>query len=177
MIQPTRLWTATASMTPQFISVQTLSGYGGMSMVDPLAQEHILPPDVDDLSLGLAVKQALAHSRWVLGSSRPDMSDPPGVEFDADLYDLKKGKERYNAWTDALMQRFSLKTKRALFKDMHKCHLSAAQDVLKIEPQWHAKLEGWARERDDGIEDVIIAANSSPEEIGAALRLAFTRCE
>jgi hypothetical protein len=41
---------------------------------------------------------------------------------------------------------------------------------------FHKQLEAWGREKDDGIEEIFIAVASSPEEIGAVLRLGFSRC-
>jgi len=48
---------------------------------------------------------------------------------------------------------------------------------MEISPMRHEKLESWGREKDDGIEDVFIPADSSPIVVGEALLLAFSRCE
>jgi len=74
------------------------------------------------------------------------------------------------------MDRYGYRTKRALFKNMKSCGILAEGDVIIISPSRHEKLEAWGREKGDGIEDVVIEANRSPSEIGAALRLAFSRC-
>ncbi|WP_156876972.1 contact-dependent growth inhibition system immunity protein [Paludibacterium yongneupense] len=145
-------------------------------MNDPKGKQHLLKPTIDGESLGVAVMDALTCSRWVLGSPRPGMTFPPEVEFDSDLYDNKQGADRYSVWIETLMERFNYKTKRALFKNMMNCNISIREGVMTIGPTHHEKLEGWGREKDDGIEDVVISADSTPVEIGAALRLAFSRC-
>ncbi|NDL44379.1 contact-dependent growth inhibition system immunity protein, partial [Photorhabdus laumondii] len=43
-------------------------------------------------------------------------------------------------------------------------------------PSSHEKLEGWSGDGISVADYVVIPADSSPEEVGAALRLAFSRC-
>lgn len=59
---------------------------------------------------------------------------------------------------------------------MKSCDIEEREGMITIGPNNHEKLEAWGREKGDGIEDVVIAASSSHAEIGAALRLAFSRC-
>lgn len=175
MNQVTRAYWASAFCNGDFICVKTYSGYNG-GRGDPKGKQHLLAPDASDESLGLAVLDAMAHSRFVLGVPRPGSVYPPDLEFDMDLYDYKKVAERYAAWTKALMERYGYRTRRALFKDMKNCSIESRNGVITIGPSNHEKLEAWGREKDDGIEDVVIPADSTPAEIGAALRLAFSRC-
>ena len=93
-----------------------------------------------------------------------------------ELYDYKLGIERYAAWTKALMEHYGYKTKRALFKEMKKCGIESKSGVIDIRPSHHEKLEGWSGEGITEEDHIKLAANSSPAEIGAALRLAFSRC-
>jgi hypothetical protein len=167
---------AGAKYNGDFYCVETLSGYGGSSTLDPKGKQHLLAPDVNDETLGLAVRDALAHSRFVLPEPRTDVWQHPDVEFDLELNDYKKVAERYAEWIKNLMEHYSYKTKRALFKDMESCTIVSRSGVLTIQASRHQKLEQWGREKADLIEDVAIPDTSTPAEIGAALRLAFTRC-
>lgn len=47
---------------------------------------------------------------------------------------------------------------------------------MTIRPSRHEKLEGWGGTGIGGSDHVVISANSTPEQIGFALRLAFSRC-
>lgn len=164
---------AEAVCNGDFICVDTFSGYRS-SRRDPKGKQILLSPDTSDEVLGLAVLDALAHSRFVLGAPRTDVWVHPEVEFDMDLYDHRRVAERYAAWTKALMERYGYKTKRALFKDMKNCHIHREGDVITMHPSHHEKLEHWGG--GDGIEKLVIPADSTPEKIGASLRLAFSRC-
>jgi hypothetical protein len=59
---------------------------------------------------------------------------------------------------------------------MKSCDIECSGGIITIGPTKHEKLEGWGRTKGDGIEDVVIPPNSPPAEVGAALRLAFSRC-
>lgn len=167
---------ASAFFNGDFYSIETYSGFRGGTHGDYKGVEHRLPPDACDQELGLAVLDAMSHSRWVLGIPREGSIYPSGVEFDKDLYDRELNMERGKKWIADLMVQYGYKTKRALFKNMRSCSIDRYGDSIKITPMHHEKLEAWGREKDDGIENVVIPADSSPLEIGAALRLAFSRC-
>lgn len=168
---------ADAYYNGDFICVKTRSGYrGGTEGGDPKGKQYLLPPDASDIALGAAVLDAMAHSRFVLPAPRTDVWIHPEVEFDMELYDYKKSIERYAAWTKALMERYGYKTKRALFKQMKLCGIDSKNGVVDIRPSYHEKLEGWSGDGITEEDHVKLAANSSAAEIGAALRLAFSRC-
>ncbi|WP_336699279.1 contact-dependent growth inhibition system immunity protein [Pantoea dispersa] len=150
--------------TQEFLSIETYSGLG-MTGRDSLFSPHILPPDADDQSIGEAILKSLSDSRTLT------------VQECENFFDLEKGKEQYLAWIVTLMEKFGYKTKRAMFKDMKKCGVHLINDVISISPTRHEKLEGWGRTKGDGIEDVILKADSSLAEIGAGLRLALSRCK
>lgn len=173
--KPTRKW-AEAVKNNEFISIQTYSGYGGGMNADPKGVEHILPADASDDALGSALLDALSRSRFVLARPRTDVWQHPEVEFDADLTDPERTQERYKAWVANLMARFGYKTKRALFKDMMSCGIELDDGVITIRPSHHERLEAWGREKDDVFVDVAIAEDRPAAEIGAALKLAFSRC-
>ena len=163
---------ASAYCNGDFFYVETWSGYRGGDRFDAKGAKHHLLPDANDDSLGVAVLDALAHSRWVLGAPREGSVYPADVEFDAEHYDYKLNITRYAAWIEILMQHYGYKTKRALFKDMKKCSIERKSGTLTISPFHHEKLEAWSGTG----EAVVIPDTSTPAEIGAALRLALSRC-
>lgn len=158
-----------------FICVETYSGYRS-SRRDPKGAQHLLVPDVSDEALGAAFLDALARSRFVLSEPRADVWIHPEAEFDSDLYDYKQGIERYAEWAKTLMGRYGYKTKRALFKEMKNCSIESQNGTITIRPSHHEKLEAWSGDGIGKENYVLISANSPPAEIGAALRLAFSRC-
>ena len=167
---------ANAICNSDFICIETYSGYRGGTNRDPKGRQYFLNSDANEEALGLAIRNALSHSRFVLAAPRSDITYSSEVEFDMELYDSKLGVERYVAWTKALMERYNYKTKQALFKDMKCCNIINQSGLLTIRPTHHKALEAWTRTKDDGIEDIIIPSENSLIEIGAGLRTAFSRC-
>lgn len=173
--KPTRKW-ARAKKNHEFISIQTYSGYGGGMNADPKGVELILPADASDEALGSALLDALSRSRFVLGAPRTDVWLHPKVEFDADLTDPERTQERYKAWVSNLMARFGYKTKRAMFKDMMSCGIELDDGVISIRPSHHYRLDGWDGEGLTEADHVHVSERATPADIGAALKLAFSRC-
>lgn len=153
---------ASASNNGDFISIETYSGYG-IAIIDPEAKEHLLTPDTSNDMIGKSILDALAASR---------MKDPnDDFYFDNDRID-----QQYSHWIEQMKIRYGYKTKNALFKKMMSCGIQLDDGVITIRPSNHEKLEAWSG---DGIREedyVKIPADSPPEEIGAALKLAFKRC-
>lgn len=154
-----------------FICVRTNSGYRGGTDIDPHGKQNLLPADANDEDIGLAVVDALVHSRWVLTAPREGSTYPPEVEFDSDLT-LKKAMERHAEWVESLMNRYSYKTKKTLFKGMKNCYIEKKLGCISFKPTYHEKLKAWSGTGDD----VVIPDTSAPVEVGAALRLALNRC-
>ena len=154
-----------------FICVRTNSGYRGGTDVDPKGTQHFISTDASDEDIGLAVVDTLAHSRWILSAPREGSIYPLEVEFDSDLT-FKKRIERHTIWVKLLMERYNYKTKNALFKGMKNCHLEKKSGVIAFNPTHHEKLEAWSGTG----EDVVIPDTSASAVIGAALRLALSRC-
>ncbi|PHM35525.1 contact-dependent growth inhibition system immunity protein [Xenorhabdus szentirmaii] len=150
--------------TGEFISVETYSGFGRVG-ADPLFPPHLLSPDTDDKRLGEVILQALLNSRT--------LTEP---EDRVTFFDLEKGKEQYAAWVAMLMGKYGYKSQKALFKNMKNCGIHCVNGLITISPTRHEKLERWGREKNDGIEDVVLSVEHSPEEIGAGLRQALSRC-
>ena len=142
--------------------VQTCSGLG-LTAIDHLYPPHILPLDTDNETLGTTVLQALANSRTFVYDSSEDQ----------DFFDTEKFRQRYEDWVANLCGNLGYKTRRALFKNMMSGDIWLHNGCLKISPIRHVKLEAW-----DAIDadDVILSLDNSPEEIGAGLKLALSRC-
>lgn len=156
---------ANVFVTNEFLNIDTYSGLGRVGR-DPLFPTHLLPPDTDDHCLGETILQSLSDSRTL-----------NVLEDRVAFFDLEKGKEQYANWVAMLMGKYGYRSKKSLFKDMKNCGIHCVNGVITISPTRHEKLEGWGREKGDGIEDVILSVDTSPAEIGAGLRLALSRCK
>jgi len=167
---------ADAGFNKDFIYVMTHSGYRS-SRADPRGVEHHASPEVSDQDLGGMVLDALAHSRFVLPEPRKDVCIHPEVVFDMDLYDYDLTNQRYEKWVKENLERYGYKTKRALFKDMKKCNIESVGGQIFIRPSCHEKLEAWSGKGISENDHVVIPSSSSSNDVGAALRLAFSRCK
>lgn len=166
---------ADAKFNADFICIETYSGYRS-SQADPQGVQHLVCPDVSDQELGAAVLDALAHSRFVLPEPRKDVWIHPEATFDMSLYDFDLNNQRYSEWVCKLIELYSYKSRRALFKGMKSCGVESKNDEITIRPSHHEKLEAWSGKGISESDYVIVSANSTPSDIGAALRLAFSRC-
>ncbi|NHB61287.1 contact-dependent growth inhibition system immunity protein [Photorhabdus sp. RW14-46] len=154
---------ASAMFNGDFYSVKTYSG-NGLLRADPLGSKHLLQPIVSDQELGKAVLDALSKSRVI-----------PFDECE-DYFDHDASDEQYKNWITEMMKSYGYRSKRRLFKKMLSCSICMLDGEITIQPSSHEKLEGWSGDGISEADYVIIPANSSPEEVGAALRLAFSRC-
>lgn len=163
IVKPSR-W-ASAYRNSDFYLVETWSGYRG-ALRDPEGRQHALAPAAEAQALGAALTDALACSRFLLPDQFPD------------FFDLRKAPERHTAWVDKLMNQYGYNTKRALFKNMALCQISltVGEGPIRIRPMRHDTLEGWVGAQNDGVEDVFLSVDSTPEKMGQGLLLAFTRC-
>jgi len=160
----------------KLIFLQTLSGYRGPRDIDPRGPQRVFEADVDDAVLGQAVTEVVAKSRFVLPKKRTDVIQHPLVEFDAEMYDKAILRNWYQTWSVPAMERFGFRDEKDLFRRMKRCAVEVNGLVMTITPTHHESLFGWGREEGDGIEDVELDVTSSAADIGAALRLAFSRC-
>ena len=148
-----------------FILVVTQSGDTQRVNDYDFGKAYYLPVDVNDTTLGEAVLDCLAACRWITYDDDPSF-----------FYPMETIVPRYNQWVADTMAKYGYKTKNKMFRQMDSCSFRQSENLIEISPSKHEKLEAWGREKDDGIEDVIIPADSTPAEIGAALKLAFSRC-
>ena len=155
-------WTTCKANTKGII-IQTRSGLR-MTMIDHLFPPAIFDHDIDNETLGKAVIQALSNSRTFIYDS-PEYKD---------FFDEEKSQHRYDDWVAGLCEKLGYKTKRALFKKMKSCSIWLNNGRIKMSPSRQVKLEAW--DGISGVEDVVLSLDNSPEEIGAGLRLALSRC-
>ncbi len=147
----------------QFIVIQTRSG-NGMTRIDHLVLPDIFNQATDNETLGKSILQALSNSRTLI----------QGTPESLDFFNLEKGQQRYNNWVLGVCEKFGCKTKRTLFKKMKYCSIWLNNGRIEISPSRQVKLEAW--DGINGVEDVVLSLDNSPEEIGAGLRLALSRC-
>ncbi|TDG02328.1 DUF1436 family protein [Paraburkholderia guartelaensis] len=151
----------TAKSNEKFICLVPQSGYR-LAMAEPMAAEYVFAPDTHDDVLGEAVRSALAESRFL------SLDEANVLRLTAD--------SRYVEWVRSLTDRYGYRSKQALFKNMRSCSIVITGSELVLSPSHHDKLDSWSRAKGDGIEDVTLPFDSPPIDIGAALRLAFSRC-
>lgn len=163
MEQPAKYSWASAYQNEQLIWIYTDSGRG-MCVYDPQGKEAVLKIHADDKALGEAVKEALACSRLL----------PP--EEAREFLDHRRAEQVYDRRIESLVHDHGYKNKYALLKRMKRCSIEMFKEMITIAPSVHESLESWAREKSDGLEEVIVEACRPASEIGAALRLAFSRC-
>jgi len=140
-----------------------MSGWGSLR-ADYAGLHFVLSPDASDIELGDAVLLALSKSRFV----HPD-SDP-------ELFDNIRVAERYNTWITDLMNAFGYRTKTNMFKGMKSPDVEVRNGQITIIPTKRERGEGFGPTLRGEKDHVHLPANSSPEEVGAAIRLGLERC-
>jgi hypothetical protein len=149
---------AAAKFNGDFFCIESLAHHRSQQQ-DPQGKQLFFAPDASDDALGAATLDALAHSRFI-----------PLDQLAAWPLD---NRPKYEAWVQNLVDRYGYKTRRALFRHMRHCGIRRKDGRITIHPSNHDSLEGWQGIKD---EEVAVPADSSAQEIGAALRLAFSRC-
>lgn len=154
---------ATAFSNEDFILIETKSGYGRMQ-TDPDAPQYLLSTDASDAEIGNSVLAALSRSRQI------------GLDEVATFFDLVRLEKEYSAWIEDLMRIYGYKARRALFKNMMNVSIELEESgaAIRFTPMRHKASDSWVG--DDDIEDVIVPATSSATELGAAFRIALSRC-
>lgn len=152
---------ASAKYNGDFIEIRTYSRHS-LSIADPTTEAYLLRIDIGNSELGVAILKALQQSRF--------------LSFEEEGVLMENLNQNYTQWVNKLMKKYGYKTKRALFKKMMSCGIERRDNMIIIRPSNHEKLEGWGGEGISKDDYVTLPTDSSPEEIGAALRLAFSRC-
>jgi CDI immunity protein len=81
----------------------------------------------------------------------------------------------YTQWIEKLRTMYDLR-KRALFQDLEHCGITAAGGTITIKPLRYVKLEAWEGFAPEIARELLVSADSSPQDIGATLRRAFDVC-
>jgi hypothetical protein len=148
----------------EFTQIETQSGYRG-GLPDPLGKRIQIKNPAEDEVLGRSVLDALAASRFLHPNEHREFFDIRG-----------RVMPQYEEWVNLMMATYGYKTRRALFKDMKSCDIEEHGGVLTLRPTHHEKLEAWSG--DSISEDCVVRVpiESAAAEVGAALRLALSRC-
>jgi hypothetical protein len=145
----------------RYISIQTFSGYG-RTMGDPKGLQIYINANSSNFLIGSSLYDALNKSREVIPSEEPD------------LFDYKQIEKRSEEWIRELIERYRYKSKReALIKTKY-CDVTSERGEILIAPFRHTRLEGWLGQEDD--KTVVVPEMATAEQLGAAVRLALTRC-
>jgi len=161
VLDPIREKQAIATFNSKFISVWTYSAYR-MGQPDPLYEPVDLSVNCLDNELGYAIVFALNKTRF---------------------FSLKQAEEireassnHYNKCIEQQVKKYGYRSRRALFKDMKSCSISETGEVITILPSHYEGLEEFSNKGIAEDQHVKIPTSSGHAEIGAALRLAFSRC-
>jgi hypothetical protein len=152
---------ASSLMNEKFITIQSYSGYS-LSVIDFTQPEFLFDVSVSDEELGKAVVESLKNSRF--------------LELEKARALRKITDENYPKWISRLMEKYDYKTKRTLFKNMLNCSIELEEGTIIIGPSHHDQLEGWSGNNRTERNKVLVPFTAPHAEIGAALRLAFSRC-
>lgn len=150
-----------AEYNGDFIALVIHSGFSVVRRnigIDP----PLLDKNVDDESLGKAVLEALSKSKRF-------------SKEEADFL-IENWKELHASWVKRLMEKYGYRTKTAIFRNMMRCDIYYQKDHTLISPSFHERGESWSGEFLTEKDDIKLPHDSSHAEIGAALRLAFSRC-
>ena len=153
---------ADINRTDRFISVEPLSGYR-RTLRDDGGYVIYLAPDTTDHELGRALLECLGKSRFIWPPDEPQF-------FDADRI-----MQSYRSWQKDVMRRYGHKTKREAYKAMDWRRVERSEGRISIQPHKRDKPEYW-RDLPPG-STVVAPATIDAIAVGAALRLALSRCE
>jgi hypothetical protein len=145
----------------KYILIASLAGYR-TSVGDPKGYHIILDPKTSDKPLGDAVLTALSKSRFV---------DP---DIDSEIFDYHVGDKVFDDWVNEIMERCGYNSKRQALRKAPSCNIKARHGRITIEPLRQIGMERWQGIGDDQI--VAIHEMATAERVGAALRLALSRC-
>ncbi len=148
--------------TERFICVEPRSGY---SMILPENDGYTihLPHDASDEALGRALLEALDRSRFIWPADEPE------------FFEWQRYVKCDRHWEKETMRRYSYKTRRDLYKNMNWCRAERSEGKLSIKPHRRDQPGLWTDVPPEKI--VVVPASQNVATLGAALRLALSRCE
>jgi len=152
---------ADINRTERIISIEPLSGQGIVQREDE-GYVIYLAPDADDEAMGRALLEALDKSRFIWPRDEPQFFEWP------------RYVQLYQNWQKDFMRRYGYKTKREAYKNMDWCRIRRSEGKISIQPHDRVKPEQWEWLPAD--RNVVIPATTDAKAVGAALRLALSRC-
>ncbi|MEN5182084.1 contact-dependent growth inhibition system immunity protein [Comamonas testosteroni] len=144
----------------QFITISA----GVLNYSDPDVEPQYFPFDASDKILGESLRISLSKSKEV------DVREFQKIFHSGVVQKNTKEREQY------VMNKYGYKTRKALYKKMDTCAISAFNDYIEIQPTHQDSLDGWTVKKDMGLTPLQIPHTATDEELGAALRHAFTLC-
>jgi CDI immunity protein len=153
--------TAAIYRSEKFISVETLSGVPGLVYREDDPYRVYLDPDATNELIGRTLLIALSKSRFV------DNSEP-------EFFDPDRATRVYENWENDVVHRYGFKSKRSAYKSMDWCEGQIFNGNIEIEPHRRGS-PGWRSLPPE--KTVVIPATDDAEAVGAAVRLALSRCE
>ena len=147
--------------TDKFICVHALYGYRRALLADDGFRAYIAA-DASDESLGSSVLRALNESHAM---------DPVK---DRDFFDGRRHYETYKGWLNEAMAKYNMRSKSQMFKHLAYCSIHREKGKISIEPHAHRGSDRIDVLGDDQI--VEIPASTNAIAVGAAVRLAMSRC-
>jgi len=154
--------TATIHKSEKFICIEALSGASAMKYREDESYRVYLEPDATDEALGQVLLAAFDRSRFIDPSNR-------------ESYAQGRPTRALANWQKDFMARYGYKTKREAFKNLDWCYATMPDGKICIRPNRRDKPGAWGGLPAD--RTVVIPATRDAAVVGAALRLALSRCE
>jgi len=154
---------ATISATPRFYKVVTESG-SGVLYADPDCEVFLLDHNEDDTAIGSAILAALTKSRFVTDEELRSV-------FKSRMQEIE---EKADQSARLRIKRYAYKSRTQMNKETKYVNVRLSEGQITFMPNYT---------RGSGIYDglskdqhVVIPGYCTPSEIGAAFRLALSRC-
>jgi len=154
---------ATLTASPAFVDVVAHSGYRGYRP-DREAFGCTLAADASDEQLGSAVRKALLLSRQI-----------EFAEVKA-FFDSKLMQQLHDDWVALMMSSYGYRSRRALHQALRSCRCESDGSKIRLVPWRREGAEGYVGFGTPDV-DVVVPFDSSDVELGAAARVALSRCE
>jgi hypothetical protein len=142
-----------------FMNFSTHSGYH-LCTCDFDGANIFLSMNSTDSDIGNVCKNALALSRHM------------SLEEDERIFTDEKVKKFWKNWDQTTKKKYAYKNVSELLKTMMRVSIKKYEDIFLIYPWKRLSKEGYM----GADPDIKLPTTSSPEEIGAAVRRAFTHC-
>lgn len=144
-----------------FISV-TANSMGSLYYFEYSFQPILLRVDCSNEQLGLAILEALSHSKQI---SINEFSE----NFESGFF-----REKYNEYIQYLVKRFNYKNKKQLFRTILSVSISEIDDEFQAISTHQDSLYGFSAEGQSCI--TLIKSSVSPSALGTFAREALSRC-